>query len=93
VYHNHVGNSGLHAYHAHVYDTQNMQFTYTNVEPGAHKRREATPRSIHDSVEQRCNNHSSQVMPIFGSQLCNSCYISYTSVQLLPGLPSLTDFQ
>ena len=28
----------------------------------------------HDSVEQRCTNHSRQVMPLFGTQLCNSCY-------------------
>ena len=31
-------------------------------------------------MEQRCTNHSSQVMPLFGIQLHNSCYRSYKSV-------------
>ena len=41
--------------------------------------------TVHDSVEQRCSNHSSQVMALFGTQLRNSCYRSYihVSVQLL----------
>ena len=33
--------------------------------------------TVHDSVEQRCTNHSSQVMALFGTQLRNSCYRSY----------------
>ena len=32
--------------------------------------------TAHDNVEQRCNNHGSQVMALFGTQLCNSCYRS-----------------
>ena len=35
--------------------------------------------TAHDSVEQRCTNHSSQVMPLFCTQLHNSCYRSYIS--------------
>jgi len=31
----------------------------------------------HDSMEQQCTNHSSQVMALFGTQLRNSCYRSY----------------
>jgi len=33
-------------------------------------------------VEQRRTNHSSQVMPLYGSQLRKSYYRSYTDVQL-----------
>ena len=44
-----------------------------NKEPLSAAKERPTP---HDSLEQRCTNHSSQVMPLIGSQLQNS-YRSY----------------